>query len=134
MVKKTLAILGCTFALAFATPAQAEDDFFGYVPPSTAAAAGIQVFFKCKKCHSMDPSKNTFGPNLRGVYMRAAASLPRFEYSEELKASGIVWDEANLRDWVAGNTWLVRGTRMRHVQITDKAEQDYLITFLKSFK
>jgi len=82
----------------------------------------------------MVPSRNTFGPNLRGVYMRPAASLPRFDYSDSLKASGLVWDEANLRDWIKGNDMKVVGTRMRHVEITDAAEQDYLIAFLKTFK
>jgi len=129
----TLAAVMCL--VASVTVAQSEDDpYFGYKAPNMEAKAGIQVFTKCKKCHSMDPARNTFGPNLRGVYQRPAASLARFEYSEELKKSGIVWDEANLRDWVAGNTWLVRGSRMRHVQITDATERDYLVAFLKSFK
>jgi cytochrome c len=134
MVKKILAVLVCAYAVVFSAPVQAEDDMFGYVPPTTEAGAGTQIFKRCKECHSMNPSLNTFGPNLRGVYMRPAASLPRFQYSDALKNSGITWDETNLRDWISGNTWLVRGTRMRHIQIVDKAEQDYLIAFLKTFK
>ncbi|SCA57972.1 Cytochrome c2 [Candidatus Terasakiella magnetica] len=134
MIKKTMAALFALGALTFAnTEAQAEE-MFGYKAPNSKAAAGVQVFHRCKKCHSMDPAKNTFGPNLRGVYMRKAASLPRFEYSEDLKKSDIVWDEDFLRAWVEGNTLVVSGTRMRHVQITDPAEQDYLIEFLKTFK
>lgn len=97
-------------------------------------AAGKQIFEKCVACHSADSSKNTFGPSLTGVVGRKAASQPRFAYSDALKKSGIIWTEENLRKWVAGNDSFVPGTRMRHVEITDKAEQDYLLAYLKSMK
>ena len=97
-------------------------------------AAGEYIFNKCRACHSEDPSKNTFGPSLTGVVGRKAASLPRFVYSDALKDSGIVWTEENLKKWIASNDTFVPGTRMRHVEITDPAEQDYLIAFLKSLK
>lgn len=98
-------------------------------------AAGQQVFaHRCHACHSEDTSKNTFGPRLVGVVGRKAASLPRFAYSKALKESGLVWTEDNLRKWVADNVALVPGTRMRHVSVTDPAEQDFLIAFLKSMK
>ncbi|WP_027856784.1 c-type cytochrome [Marinobacterium jannaschii] len=95
-------------------------------------AAGAEVFKRCHACHSADASKNTFGPSLTGVVGRKAASLPRFSYSDALKNSGLVWNEDNLRLWVADNEQLVPGTRMRHVSISDRAEQDYLIAYLKS--
>lgn len=97
-------------------------------------AAGKQIFEKCVSCHSADSSKNAFGPSLTGVVGRKAASNPRFAYSDALKKSGITWTEDNLRKWVAGNDTFVPGTRMRHVEITDQAEQDYLIAYLKSLK
>lgn len=96
------------------------------------AAAGAEVFNRCEACHSQNVSKNAFGPSLSGVVGRQAASLPRFAYSEGLSTSGITWTEANLRMWVEDNTKLVPGTRMRHVAITDLAEQDYLIAYLKT--
>ncbi|MDP2560613.1 cytochrome c family protein [Psychrobium sp. 1_MG-2023] len=97
-------------------------------------AAGAEIFKKCSACHSTDSSKNAFGPDLTGVVNRKSASLPRFAYSDALRKSGLVWTEANLRRWIAGNDILVPGTRMRHVQITDAAEQDYLLAYLKSLK
>ncbi len=97
-------------------------------------AAGQELFKKCIACHSADSSKNTFGPSLVGIVNRKSASLPRFSYSEALKKSGLTWTEANLRRWMAGNDILVPGTRMRHVQITDMAEQNYLLAYLKSLK
>ena len=97
-------------------------------------AAGEQIFAKCTACHSTDSSKNAFGPSLTGVVGREAASLPRFAYSKALSESGLTWTEDNLRKWIAGNDQFVPGTRMRHVEITDKAEQDFLIAYLKSLK
>ena len=96
------------------------------------AAAGAEVFKRCQACHSEDSSKNAFGPSLSGVVGRQAAALPRFSYSEALQKSDITWDEDNLRQWVEDNTKLVPGTRMRHIAITDRAEQDYLIAYLKT--
>ncbi|EME69494.1 cache sensor protein [Paramagnetospirillum caucaseum] len=95
--------------------------------------AGSHVFERCKACHSAESGKQGFGPNLHGVVGRPAASLPTFMYSEALKAANIVWTEDNLRAWIAGNDKVVPGTRMRHVAVTDRAEQDYLIAYLKTF-
>jgi len=96
------------------------------------AAAGRAVFHQCEACHTLDPAKNGFGPNLHGVFGRDAGSVPRFAYSDALKNSGLTWTEENLRKWVIDNETLVPGTRMRHVSVTDPVEQDYLIAFLKS--
>ena len=118
-----MSILAAT--LSFTSFAQASNE-------KMMQAAGQEIFKKCSACHSTDASKNAFGPSLVGVINRKAASLPRFAYSDALRKSGLTWTEANLRRWVAGNDILVPGTRMRHVQITDKAEQDYLLAYLKS--
>ncbi|WP_448188393.1 c-type cytochrome [Azospirillum sp. sgz301742] len=96
--------------------------------------AGRQVFNHCAACHALDPSKNAFGPSLIGVVGRKAGTLPRFEYSDAMRKSGITWTEANLRRWIADNEKVLPGTRMRHVSIKDRAEQDYLIAFIKSLK
>ncbi len=98
-------------------------------------AAGRQIFnHNCTACHSLEPSKNAFGPNLIGVVGRKAASMPRFSYSKALESSNITWTEDNLRKWIADNEGFVPGTRMRHVAIKDQAEQDYLISFLRTLK
>lgn len=103
-------------------------------PQTAQEAAGMQVFHQCTACHSLDSSKNGFGPSLYNVVGRKAGTVPRFDYSPALKKSGLVWTEANLRKWISGNDKLVPGTRMRHVAITDKAEQDYLLAFLRILK
>lgn len=98
------------------------------------AAAGKAIFHQCEACHTLDPAKNGFGPNLHGVVGREAGTVPRFAYSEALKNSGLTWNEDNLRKWVVDNEALVPGTRMRHVSVSDPVEQDYLIAFLKTLQ
>lgn len=125
MKNKILAMSVLAATISFTSFAKASNE-------EMMQAAGQEIFKKCSACHSSDGSKNTFGPSLVGVINRKAGTLPRFAYSEALKKSGLTWTEANLRRWVAGNDILVPGTRMRHVQITDAAEQDYLLAYLKS--
>ncbi|GGK80274.1 c-type cytochrome [Amphritea balenae] len=125
MKKEILKWVSVAALAGFMTPVVQADE-------AAMAAAGAEIFKRCQACHSEDTSANAFGPNLSGVVGRQAASLPRFAYSEALEKSGIIWNEDNLRKWVADNAKLVPGTRMRHVAITDAAEQDYLIAYLKT--
>lgn len=125
-MKTQAALMGLVASLSFSSVVVAADT------EAMMQAAGKEIFTKCSACHSLDSSKNAFGPSLIGVVGREAASLPRFAYSDALRNSGITWTEDNLRQWIAGNDQFVPGTRMRHVEITDKAEQDYLISYLKT--
>lgn len=127
-MKRTLVSMLTMVSLASVSGAALADN------EAMMQAAGKQIFNKCVSCHSVDSSKNAFGPSLVGVVGRKAAIMPRFAYSDALKGSGITWTEENIRKWVAGNDVFVPGTRMRHVEITDQAEQDYLLSYLKSLK
>ncbi|MGQ7960282.1 c-type cytochrome [Pseudomonas sp. SP16.1] len=125
---KTMLLSSVALCAALAAPFAAADE-------AGMAAAGLQLFkHHCTACHSLDTSENAFGPSLVGVVGRPAASVPRFAYSQAMQASGLTWNEDNLRKWITDNEALVPGTRMRHVAITDKAEQDYLISFLRTLK
>ncbi len=117
------------FAGAQEMPAQADMSEAGKKALSTAG----QVMFdrRCRSCHADDPGKRSYGPSLIGVIGRKAGSLTGYEYSDALKNSGLVWNEALLRAWITDNDGLMPGTRMRHVSITDNSEQDFLLAFLK---
>jgi len=99
--------------------------------PTAEITAGAEVFRKCISCHSADPARKTFGPQLMGVLGRKAGTFPGFEYSDALKNSTIVWDDNYLIEWMSGNTKIVTGTRMRHVSVTDVADQDHLLAYIK---
>ena len=106
----------------------------GQAQAQTKSVPDSHPFRQCAGCHSLDTSANAFGPTLIGVYGRQAGAVPRFAYSEAVQKSGVVWNDETLRKWIAGNDTFIPGTRMRHVAITDKAQQDELIEFLKALK
>ena len=97
-------------------------------------AAGRKLFNDhCVVCHVRMPGER-FGPSLKGVVGRPAASVAGFPYSDALKKSGLVWTEDNLRKWIADSARTVPNTLMPHVAISDPAEQIYLIAYLKALK
>lgn len=94
---RTLAILAVA---AIASPALADGD----------AAAGEKAFKKCKACHTIANGDNVIfkggktGPNLYGVIGRTAGTYDGFKYKDSIVAAGeagLVWDEANLAEYVA---------------------------------
>lgn len=100
--------------------------------PALAAGdvdAGLALYqTRCAACHSMD--YNGIGPAHRGVFGRQAAQAPGFAYSDALKASHLVWDEALLDRWLADPEKLVPGQRMG-VSVPEAAARRDLIAYLK---
>jgi cytochrome c len=100
------------------------------IAPALAAAAGdpkrgAQVFRQCVACHSTTQGEHLTGPSLAHVYGRKAASAEGFlRYSDALKTSGLVWNEATLDKWLADPQALVHGTSMTFPGL--KAEKDRL--------
>jgi len=90
---------------------------------------GKQLFeTRCAGCHSLDSDKE--GPRLRGVYGRAAASVPSFEYSDPLKQAKIEWNDDTLNEWLTGPDKRVPGSGMAtRVQSAD--DRAAIIAYLK---
>src|ERR1700742_5074266 len=98
-------------------------------------AAGKAAFQQCAICHKADKGAgNGVGPNLFGIVGRKAASLPDFEYSGPLKASGITWTDDKLLSWVAGPAKMVPGTKMAFPGISSKATQRDVVAYLGTLK
>jgi cytochrome c len=96
------------------------------------ATAGADVFQdRCGACHVLNGVGQ--GPSLLGVLGRKAASLPAFNYSAAMKASGLVWSEANLDQFLTGPTKLVPGTAMRAI-VSNPADRRDLIAYLATLK
>lgn len=123
-----------TAAVAVFAPPSARAEMSETGKLAMAKAGEIMFEHRCRSCHADDAAKQSYGPSLVGIVGRKAAGLPGFAYSDALKASGIVWTEAALKAWMADNTSIMPGTRMRHVGITDAAEQDFIVAYLKSLK
>lgn len=104
---------------------------------ATAAAAadaahGKQVFQTCAACHS--ENSDPIGPSLRGIYGRKAGSLTDFRYSNAMQRANFVWNDANLRAYIADPQAKVRGNRMPFGGLSDQKDIDDLVAFLKDYR
>ncbi|MGE3872473.1 MAG: cytochrome c family protein [Parvibaculaceae bacterium] len=83
-----------------------------------AAGEGAALFVKnCGTCHIIAKNGDVrAGPPLRGVIGRKAGTVEGFNYSAGLKASGIVWSERTLDQWLAFPKKMVRDTIMLYRQ------------------
>jgi cytochrome c len=102
--------------------------------PAAAADAGHgKVLFEtCAACHSDRP--DALGPNLKGVFGRPSASLDGYRYSNPMKRANLVWDEANLRDYIANPQGKVKGNRMPYGGMSDPKDVDDVVDYLKTLK
>lgn len=94
------------FVLAFAA-------MIGALGPALAggdAMRGEKIYEGCQDCHSLD--KDEVGPRHRGVYGRAAGSLPDYPYSPALKNAGFVWNDQTLDQWLTDPEKMRPGVKM----------------------
>jgi cytochrome c len=121
--KKTGALIGAAVVVmaVAATPAAAAD-----------AAHGKVVFQTCAACHSDKP--DAIGPSLRGVYGRKSGALPDFRYSSAMMRAGLTWDDADLKAYIKDPQAKVKGNRMPFGGLSNAADIDDVIAFLKDYK
>jgi cytochrome c len=119
------AALAVIAAAVLATPAFAAGD----------PVQGKAVFARCAICHNVEKDGgNGVGPNLFGIMGRKAASVDGFNYSGPMKASGIVWNDDKLSQWVAGPAKMVPGTKMAFAGITSKGQIADVVAYLNTLK
>ena len=119
-----LALLASALLLA-AGPAR------GDAPPDPEH--GRALFRACALCHTLTPDGgNRAGPTLWALFGRPAGSVPGYRYSDALKGSGIVWDEATVgRLFEAGPDTVTPGSKMPMQTIPDAADRADLIAYLR---
>jgi cytochrome c len=83
---------------------------------------------RCTGCHSL--TANREGPNLRGVYGRAAGVSEGFAYSAALKKAKIVWDDNSLGKWLADPDVFLPGNDMDYLVVKAQERLD-LVSYLK---
>ena len=77
--------------------------------------AGSDVFDTyCSDCHSVSPKgTNRKGPTLYRTMGRRAGTVPGFDYSAGMRASGIVWNPAALNAYLANPRGVIRDGKMK---------------------
>jgi len=92
---------------------------------------GKQLSTECWSCHDFYAENNKIGPHLVGVMGRRAGSLPAFAYSPGMRTSGIVWDRATLRAFLANPAARVPGTTMVSRGVGGAANLDALAFYVQ---
>ncbi|QKD02229.1 c-type cytochrome [Mesorhizobium loti] len=100
-------------------------------------ALGKKVFNRCIACHEAATDRDKVGPHLLGVVGRTAGTAESFlgHYSEGMKsagAAGLVWDEANLAEYLRAPKLKVPGNKMAFGGLSNDDDIANVIAYLKA--
>ena len=99
------------------------------------AEAGGKTFIKCGVCHAVEKDVSKIGPSLYGVIGRKAGTLASYpNYSDQMKASGVVWDENTIAEFVKNPRTFIKNTRMLFIGLKNDQEIANLVAYLRSIK
>lgn len=95
------------------------------------AARGGDVFdAECSDCHSLKAGKNKKGPSLLGVVGRKSASIADFNYSDAMRASGIVWTPDKIDAYITHPKQVVPNGKMKYDGLSNAKAREDLLAFL----
>lgn len=133
-----LAIMLAGGLAACSGPNEAPADEAGAVAADAAptdADARPAAFAQCSSCHAVQAGAHGIGPSLAGVFGAKAGHLgDAYKYSDALLASGLMWDEQALDEWLVMPSRKVPGTKMVYAGQADPAKRKELIEYLKTLK
>ena len=94
---------------------------------------GAQAFQACMACHSVQPGEHLTGPSLAHIWNRKAGTVEGFlRYSDALKRTDIVWNEATLDKWLANPEQFVAGTSMTFPGLRESRDRQDVIVYLRA--
>jgi cytochrome c len=96
------------------------------------AARGAELFpIRCIECHSVtDTTEKKIGPSLKGLVGRMSGSLEGYDYSDAMKAAGILWSEETLKAYLVAPRKVVPRTKMNFNGLKRPGEVEDIVAFL----
>ncbi|WP_259365016.1 cytochrome c family protein [Psychrobacter sp. GP33] len=88
----------------------------------------------CEQCHRLNPGSNKKGPQLMNIYASRAADLADYNYSDELVASGWIWDAKTLDPYIADAEKAMPGSKMLADPMPDARERADVIAYLSTLR
>ena len=96
-------------------------------------ARGAKVFQACAACHSVKPGEHMTGPSLARIWNRKAGTAGGFlRYSDAMKRSGIVWNDATLDKWLADPEQYISGNSMTFPGLRESKDREEVVAYLKA--
>jgi cytochrome c len=92
------------------------------------AVHGKELYTQCQACHKL--TENYVGPMHCGLIGRPAGSASGYDYSEAMKASGIVWDPQKLNEFLTSPIAYVSGTKMGFAGFESATDRADVIAYL----
>lgn len=95
------------------------------------AAKGEGVFKnRCSECHAVNGDQVKIGPPLTRLFGRISGSWVGYNYSEAMKAAGIVWGADTLAQYLPNPRAMVPKTKMKFNGLKRAGEAEDLIAYL----
>ena len=92
---------------------------------------GELLAYSCRACHTLGPDEDhMIGPNLYGVFNRAAGSVDGFDYSDVLLEADFIWTPGILDEWLADSNGFLPGNNMRFAGFSSGADRADAIAYL----
>jgi cytochrome c len=97
-----------------------------------AGNRGAEVFRACVACHTLTQDQgNKAGPTLSGIFGRRIATLPGYNFSEQLKKLDIIWTpETVSKLFEIGPSAYTPGTKMPEQIIGSEEDRKALVEFI----
>lgn len=107
----------------------------GVAAPGIAAEVSPATFNNhCRTCHTVKEGDNRLGPSLHNIHGATAGSSSSYAgYSQSMKSSGHVWDDATLDRFIENPEQVVPNNNMKPYKgIADPSVRKQIIEYLKS--
>lgn len=94
---------------------------------------GATIFQACRACHSTTPGEQMTGPSLAKIWQRKAGTVPGFDrYSDAMKRTNVVWNEATLDQWLTDPERFIPDTSMTFPGLRENQSRQDVIAYLKA--